>query len=187
MNSLNDILNYLKELSKTDVDTARSSYKYFVINDYINRLNDYLRNATKEIVQIGSGNVLSNGIIVIDDMNDKNVIDFLREIFKKVNVKCYDFYITSANKSSNAQLNRQVLQKEFQVIKPKVIVTFSNISGIDTCGAEVHSINYDYLKCYLAYRDKTLSAEDQNKLNKIKNYIWSNLKHIFKGYTPLCR
>lgn len=183
-----EYLDFLKDnVAIEDKSEANKSWNYYQRTNYILDLNDYLRASTKENIEIGFGNVLSGVVFVLDTINNKDAMTFLRGLFKKLNMEYYDVYFTSLNKSSNSILNTDVLNKELKTINPKVVICYDNVAGALNINSEMHVINsneFNYMLSKMNDMDN-LSQEEKENLQTVKNKVWSELKHMIKGYTPI--
>lgn len=167
-------------------DNANIAYRYFVTNNYLLDLQEYLMSKSgDETVLAGHGNILSKVIFLFDDYN-QDIEDFLVGLCKKLNLKHYEFYTTLLNKCSNAELNLQALTNELNIINPDLIISMSDTEiSIGNC-----KINYisklefnDML--YLLANEASLNEDEKVRLEGYRCTIWGKLKDIIGRYTPL--
>lgn len=183
-----EFLEFLKSnVAVNDRDEANTSWNYYQRANYILDLNDYLRASTREKIEVGFGNVMSGVVFVLNTVNDKKILEFLRNLFKKLNMNYHDVYFTSINKSSNSCLNIDVLNKELNTIKPSVVIAIGN-DIVQKIGYKctMYAPRYDLFTEMLDLMDKEdIMDEDKVRLQGIKNEIWNDLKYMVKGYKPI--
>ena len=183
-----EFLEFLKSnVAANNRDEANTSWNYYQRANYILDLNDYLRASTREKIEVGFGNVMSGVVFVLNTVNDKKILEFLRNLFKKLNMNYHDVYFTSINKSSNSGLNIDVLNKELNTIKPSVVIAIGN-DIVQKIGYKctMYTPRYDLFTEMLDLMDKEdIMDEDKVRLQGIKNEIWNDLKYMVKGYNPI--
>lgn len=177
----------------------------YCFNNYNqNEANEYLSLYMKTMYSLDIGNLIINKIhpnfvdnaygnynsklLVLLDHKDKQIIDTLDDIFKKVfNKEVYEFCFTFYNKVrldnnliSNGinNLFLYALNKEIKAFNPMFILNFSD-KCVDTLNKEV--FNYDKTKIERLsklYNEDDLSDNDKDELLLYKKELWKLLKPI---------
>ena len=186
----NKFLKYLQfNVANKDKKVASLSWRYFKISNYLLDLNTYLRTVTNEEIEVATGNVLSELVIVVDTMSNKKVLNFLRDLFKILKLEYHNAYFTSLNKSSNNVLNADVLNREISAIAPKVVIGLDNstIAINSNSNMTIYHLPYKEMNKMLDLMDRAdeLSEIEAAELTVIKNKMWSILKNIIQGYSTL--
>lgn len=170
-----------------EIQDDRKSCIYYKTSVYLLDLYKFLRESTKEIIEVSVGNCISDVMVIVDNFKDnKEILDFFRNIItiRKVDtVKYHDLFIASYNKSSNINQNRYVIQQEIKVVKPKLIISFVDLKEINIGSAIAKQIDKDrfYRMCYLMKE----CTEEKQELKELKIYVWNKIKDLFKYVKPL--
>ncbi len=167
MNKHEEKLNFLNIASKEIKD------RYFTNGEIIQKIFDVVR---KNFVLNDSlfGNYAADTMIAINFTGPKlNIIeDKIKEFYEKRDADFYEIYLTLYEKTNEDRINKTLLQKEIQIIKPGKIVYLGfdyNCSGYtlskeelellisdktDTSDYKYVNEKFTYLMEYAALEDK---------------------------------
>ena len=187
---ISEFKHFLKDnIAVNDKDEANLIWHYYNKMNAILDLNTYCRKKSKEVIQVGFGNILSDVVIILKSVEDKKYLDFFRMMMSNLNIDFHEVYFTFLDKSSDFSLNNDVLNTEIDILKPQYIITFDYIDAfiinddIDILGLD----SEDFKKMIELNEQKDLDEKTKKELFNIKTTMWHQLKPYMKCCSKLSK
>lgn len=161
---------------------ANNTWKMFRLSDVYYDNIEYYSSKLNESLVIGIGNILSKTIFFTDSVSDNKINYYIREILEKYGIKYHDIFVTQYKKCSDDNINNNLLKLEFDIIKPKFVLSFEHLKGFIPQGvkSDIRFLNKE--KLIQSINMDSEKDVDINLLKSLKQELWnSGLKEFIKN------
>lgn len=189
MITLEEYKQYFKSKKDEDINNyGNALFGYNFINRYT-KVNELIKTIfNDEITLLPYGDYTSKVMVVLDT-EDKEILELISKVLVKVNNYTLDeLYITYYIKNTNDfELLKTTLNKEIDIIKPKLLINFSSLKENDIIRqCDKYTIPKDDIKKLAIYKNgKGIETNDIELVKQTGVKLWSimlNTKtYILKG------
>lgn len=176
---------YFKNKKEEDIKYYEEAlYGYNFIRKYneINYLLKSIFNDTKVTFPYGD---YTSKIMIITDNEDEEITNLLKSVLSRVtNYDLSEIYVTCYKKTNaDRSLLRVILNKEINIIKPKLIINLSSLDGVSIeSKCDIYSIENERIKLLSDFNSGRFKEEEKEEIKKTGIDLWSILYNI-ESYT----
>lgn len=109
---------FIEKLNSLSDFDKRSSYNYFVKQNAITKMLEMIRSKSPlRLNPFGNYNAKVSVIVDFGKTNDR-AIELVKKFYVANKADFYSLYVTPYNKTANMAINKKLIEKEHEIIKP---------------------------------------------------------------------
>lgn len=180
MNKDNNDLFINKLSTLNDLD-KRSSYNYFVKQDTITKMFEMIRSkAPFYLNPFGNYNAKVSVIVDFNKTNDR-AIELVKKFYVANKADFYSLYVTPYNKTHNNAINKKLVEKEHEIIRPKRTIILGDYD-VDI-KQDVYSVSQkDMNMILLCIDNKDIRAEHEEEFQESKTKFLEAIQFALYGH-----